>query len=294
VGRRVFDMTRNALTATDRCMVLGVVNVTPDSFSDGGRFLATGAAVERGRYLVQTGADIVDVGGESTRPGAVRTSSSDETNRVLPVIEQLASAGIAVSVDTMRASVAQRALEAGAVMVNDVSGGRADPRILEVVAEARVPYVLTHWRAHSSVMHAASSYSDVVAEVLEEIARQLARAQAAGIDQDRIVIDPGLGFSKSPESNWAILRSLGMFVATGHRVLVGASRKRFLAELTGTGREGESPSLEALDAATTAVTTLAAHHGAWGVRVHDACAAAAAVRVTARWATTPGRVVAPR
>lgn len=262
---------------TGRTLVMGVVNVTPDSFSDGGRFLEAERAVTHGLRLRADGADLVDVGGESTRPGAARPDVAEELRRVLPVVRDLAAAGVPVSVDTMRAQVAAAALEAGATLVNDVSGGKADPDILRVVAEAGTPYVLMHWRAPSAVMQQHTRYDDVVADVRDELAAQLDVALAAGVRVEQVVLDPGLGFAKDPEQNWTLLAGLETLADLGRPLLVATSRKRFLGELLG-GREPAGR-----DAATTATTALLAEAGVWAVRVHDVAAAADAVRVVARW-----------
>ncbi len=260
-----------------RALVMGVVNVTPDSFSDGGRFFDTDKAVAHGLGLVAQGADLVDVGGESTRPGARRPSEQEELDRVLPVIQRLAQDGAKVSVDTMRANVASEAVKAGAVLVNDVSGGRADPAMLGTVAALEVPYVLMHWRAHSTEMEAHTDYRDVVPDVIAELAEQLELATKAGITHS-IAVDPGIGFSKTGDQNWTILRELEQFHALGHPVLVATSRKRFLGTLL-----DERPPLGREDA-TTATTALAASQGAWCIRAHAVRATADAVRVAARWA----------
>ncbi|MFV2197156.1 dihydropteroate synthase [Nocardiopsis sp. LOL_012] len=262
---------------------MGVVNVTPDSFSDGGAWFDTERAVRHGLDLVREGADIVDVGGESTRPGAQRVSAEEELRRVEPVVRELAAHGVAVSVDTMRAEVAERAVDAGAVLVNDVSGGLADPAMARLVASSGVAYVLMHWRGHSHDMQSRAVYTDVVQEVLDELRDRMEAMISAGVDPGQIVLDPGLGFSKVPEQghNWALLQELARFHGLGRPVLVAGSRKRFLSRLLG-GAEGDRPFTEC-DAATAAVTTLAAHQGAWAVRVHDVRPNADAVRVAAAW-----------
>jgi dihydropteroate synthase len=276
----------------DRCLVMGVLNVTPDSFSDGGRFWDTGRArtspeqdtiqaVEHGLRLAESGADIVDVGGESTRPGAERITVDEEIRRVVPVVSELASAGICVSVDTMRATTAESALAAGATLVNDVSGGLADPDMLATVAQYEGPYVLMHWRGHSTEMSDRATYGDVVNDVLVEINERVEAALAAGIAGERLVIDPGLGFAKEAVHNWALLRGLGDLPSTGLPVLVGASRKRFLGELLADDR-GPRPVSER-ESATVAVSTLAAMSGAWCLRVHDVAPSADAVRVVKAW-----------
>lgn len=249
-------------------VVMGILNVTPDSFSDGGRFDDLERAVAHGLLLHRQGADIVDIGGESTRPGAARIDCSTELARVLPVVRELVAAGVAVSVDTTRATVAAAALDAGAVLVNDVSGGLADPGMARVVADAGCPWVLMHWRGHSRWMGGLAVYSDVVKEVCTELGQRVADAVAAGVDPDRIVLDPGLGFAKSAEHNWQLSAHLGDLVATGLPVLVGASRKSYLGTLLRAGQPEERP-VRQRDAATIATTVLALAAGAWGVRVHD-------------------------
>jgi dihydropteroate synthase len=261
---------------------MGVVNVTPDSFSDGGLWFDADAAVKHGLRLVAQGADIVDVGGESTRPGAERPPVDEELRRVVPVIRELAGAGVTVSVDTMRAEVAEQALAAGAHLVNDVSGGLADPEILRVVAGAGVPIVLMHWRAHARHMQEHTDYADVVTDVVTELLPRVDAAVAAGVPADRIVIDPGLGFAKTWEHNWTILARLAEFVGTGHPVLVAASRKTFLGELLADPVPGERRAPAGRDAATAALSTTIALDGAWCVRVHDVPASLDAVRVAAR------------
>jgi len=262
---------------------MGVVNVTPDSFSDGGRWLRPSAAVEHGFRLVAEGADIIDVGGESTRPGAGRTSFEDEMRRVVPVVRALSGAGVVVSVDTMRAAVADLAIRAGASMVNDVSGGQADLGMSHVVADANVPFVVTHWRGHSDVMQSRTGYDDVVDDVVTELRERLDAAQAAGIEPTQLVIDPGLGFAKTPAQSWRLLTELSRLRRMGFPVLVGASRKRFLAgSQTSADTHGQQAALQR-DDATAAVTALAAAAGAWCVRVHAVRASAEAVRVAARW-----------
>ena len=252
----------------DRLVVIGVLNVTPDSFSDGGRFTSLDDAVAHGCRLADDGADLVDVGGESTRPGADRVDAAEEERRVIPVIEALVANGIRVSIDTYRAVVAERALAAGASVVNDVSGGLGDPDMAAVVRAAGCPWILMHWRGHSRRMQDLAHYVDVVDDVRRELAERVEAANQAGISSDRIVIDPGLGFAKTAEHNWALLAHLDVLVGFGLRVLIGASRKSFLgrvlADPAGTPRPvGERES------ATVALTAYAATQGAWGVRVHD-------------------------
>ncbi|MGW2961134.1 dihydropteroate synthase [Streptomyces sp. NPDC001220] len=266
------------LPAWDRCAVMGVVNVTPDSFSDGGRWFDTTIAVKHGLDLVTAGADLVDVGGESTRPGATRVDEDEELRRVIPVVRGLAAEGVVVSVDTMRASVAQQALAAGAALVNDVSGGLADPDMIPVVAESGAPFVVMHWRGFLDGGNVRGVYDDVVAEVLDELHARVDAVLAGGISPDRIVVDPGLGFSKDSEHDLTLLAHLDRLHALGHPVLVAASRKRFLGRVLA-GPEGAPPPARERDAATAAVSALAAHAGAWAVRVHEVRATADAVRV---------------
>jgi dihydropteroate synthase len=275
------------LPARSRCLVMGVVNVTPDSFSDGGTWLDPDKAIAHGLELSSQGADIIDVGGESTRPGADRVPVADELRRVLPVVEALAAAGAFVSVDTMRAEVASRALAAGARMVNDVSGGLADPDMAGLVATARVPYVVMHWRGHSADMYGPAVYTDVVAEVRQELARRVAAVLAAGVDPGRLILDPGLGFAKHPDHNWRLLTSLDQVArlpgyAQPFPVLVAASRKGFLGKLLA-GPDGHPRSFARSDDATIAVTALAVAAGAWCVRVHMVPGNIDAVRVATRW-----------
>jgi len=263
--------------------VMGVVNVTDDSFSDGGLFLDRDRAVEHGLALAADGAAIVDVGGESTRPGATRVDSRIESARVLPVIKELAGQGITVSIDTMHAEVAQAALENGAKIVNDVSGGRADPNMAQLLADAKVPWVLMHWRSVGADRpHEAPAYRDVVAEVRDELLASVDAAVSAGVDPSRLIIDPGLGFAKTAEHNWALLHALPEFVGTGIPVLVGASRKRFLGTLLG-GPDGEPRPPNGRETATAVISALAGLHGVWGVRVHDVRASADALKVLEAW-----------
>jgi dihydropteroate synthase len=270
-----------------RCLVMGVLNVTPDSFSDGGEWFAPGAAISRGLELAAQGADIIDVGGESTRPGAGRTSAAEELRRVGPVITELAGAGLTVSVDTMRADVAEAALTAGAKLVNDVSGGLADPAMYGLIAAAGVPYVVMHWRGHSSNMQASACYRDVVGEVCAELEQRVHAAVGAGVDPAQIVLDPGIGFAKVAEHNWALLTRLPEIARLGGSgppfpVLVGASRKSFIGRLLAAG-DGTPRSFAGRDDATIALTALAAAAGAWCVRVHAVAGNADAVRVAAQW-----------
>ncbi|WP_066946620.1 dihydropteroate synthase [Streptomyces lushanensis] len=270
--------TVEGLPGWDRCAVMGVVNVTPDSFSDGGRWFDTTAAVKRGLDLVAEGADLVDVGGESTRPGATRVDEDEELRRVVPVVRGLAAEGVTVSVDTMRASVAEQAVAAGAVLVNDVSGGLADPAMVPAVAAARVPFVVMHWRGFSQDMNSRAVYTDVVGEVVTELRARMDAVIAGGIGPEYLVIDPGLGFAKQAEHDLALLAHLPELRSLGRPLLVAASRKRFLGRVLAVG-EGAPPPARERDAATAAVSAIAAHQGAWAVRVHEVRATADAVRV---------------
>lgn len=257
---------------------MGVVNVTPDSFSDGGEWFGTDAAVAHGRDLLAEGADILDVGGESTRPGAERPDVAEELRRVLPVVAALAGLGALVSIDTMRAEVAEAALARGACLVNDVSGGLADASMAELVARARVPFVAMHWRGHSASMQDLAVYDDVAAEVCSELRSRVDALVAAGVDPDRIVLDPGVGFAKTAEHNWELLRAFEQVLGLGHRVLLGTSRKAFLGRV-GRGLGRERPP-KARDTATAVTSAYAARLGVWGVRVHDVAGAVDAFDVT--------------
>ena len=266
---------------------MGVVNVTPDSFSDGGDWFDTGAAIVHGFDLAAQGADIVDVGGESTRPGAPRIDVDEELRRVGPVVAELAGAGVPVSVDTMRATVAQAALAAGARLVNDVSGGLADPRMARLVADAQVPFVVMHWRGHSHRMQDLAVYGDVVRDVRAELRQRVDAVAARGVDPELIIVDPGLGFAKLPEHNWSLLAALDEISQLGgpgspFPVVIGASRKRFLGRLLAASDGAQRP-FAGCDDATVAVSALAAAAGAWCVRVHAVPGSADAVRVAERW-----------
>jgi dihydropteroate synthase len=262
---------------------MGVLNVTPDSFSDGGRYLDREHAVAHGIAMREAGADLVDVGGESTRPGAGRVAAEIEQERVLPVIRELVAEGVQVSIDTTRASVAEAALEAGASIVNDVSGGRADPAMAKTVAAAEAPWILMHWRGHSDRMSELATYTDVVSEVRAELLASVDAAVHAGVDPERLVIDPGLGFAKTAEHNWTLLHHLDALLELGFPVLVGASRKRFLGQLLA-APDGSPRKPDGRDIATAVITGIAAHAGAWGVRVHDVGTSLDAVAVAAAWA----------
>jgi dihydropteroate synthase len=262
---------------------MGVLNVTPDSFSDGGRYLAIDDAVAHGVAMHARGADLIDVGGESTRPGADRVEPSVESARVVPVIRALAAAGVPVSVDTTRARVAEDALVAGARIVNDVSGGLADPDMAKIVVGHDVPWILMHWRGHSKEMNTLATYNDVVAEVRAELCARVDAALAAGASPEALVLDPGLGFAKHAEHDWALLHGLPSLVELGFPVLVGASRKRFLGRLLADS-DGKPRSPDGREDATAAISALAAAAGAWGVRVHDVGRSLDAVAVAAAWA----------
>ncbi len=247
---------------------MGVLNVTPDSFSDGGRYTTIDDAVAHAVALRDDGAHLVDVGGESTRPGAERIDAETEIGRVVPVLRELAAAGVRTSIDTTRAQVAEAALAAGASVVNDVSGGLADPAMAEVVASAGVPWVLMHWRGHSRTMQELATYGDVVTEVRDELRLRVDAALRAGVAADRVVLDPGLGFAKRPEHNWCLSAHLDVLIALGFPVLVGASRKSYLGSLLA-GPDGKPRPVGQREAATAATSLLAIQAGAWGVRVHD-------------------------
>lgn len=271
------------LRELDRSLVMAVLNVTPDSFSDGGRWFDADAAVTRGRRLALDGADLVDVGGESTRPGASRVAEAEELRRVLPVVSALASEGIAVSVDTMRARVATAAVEAGAVLVNDVSGGLADPAMLESVASLGCPYVAMHWRAPSAEMAGHARYGEVAADVTAELAARVDAAVAAGIAPGSVAVDPGIGFAKEAEHNWAVLTRLDHLAELGHPILVGVSRKRFLGSLLATP-DGAPRAVGERDVASAVLAGLLAANGVWAIRAHDVAATRDAVAVGAAWA----------
>lgn len=262
---------------------MGVVNVTDDSFSDGGQFLDRDRAVAHALRLVADGAAVIDVGGESTRPGATRVDAAVEIGRVVPVIEELAAQGIRLSIDTMHAAVAEAALAAGVHIVNDVSGGRADPAMAGVIAQAQVPWILMHWRSVGAEHpHEVPRYADVVVQVRDELMRSVDAAVSAGVDPGKLIIDPGLGFAKTAQHNWALLRALPEFVRTGIPVLVGASRKRFLGTLLA-GADGEPRPPAGRETATAVISALAVRGGAWGVRVHDVRASVDALRVVQAW-----------
>ena len=261
-----------------RTLIMGILNVTSDSFSDGGRWLRAEAAVAHGLELVAAGADLVDIGGESTRPGAHRVPVAEEQARVLPVIRNLVEQGVAVSIDTMNASTARLAVEAGAIIVNDVSGALADEAMAGTVIDLGVPLVVSHWRGHSTVMNSLATYDDVVAEVVHELEYRVAELIVRGMSPSKLIVDPGLGFAKNSAHNWAILGHLARFGAFGLPIVVGASRKGFIGELVGT----QSP-MDARDFPSAVVAALAAQQGVWAVRVHDVAMTAAALTVAEAW-----------
>jgi dihydropteroate synthase len=271
-----------ALPDPGRCVVIGVINVTPDSFSDGGRYLDRDDAVAHGLALCAQGADLIDVGGESTRPRAARVDAATEIARIVPVLRELAASGVPCSVDTTRAAVAEAALDVGAVLVNDVSGGLADPAMAAVITHARVPWILMHWRGPSATMDQLASYSDVVTEVRAELVARVDAAVLAGVDPAALVLDPGLGFAKTAAHNWALLGHLDALTGLGFPVLIGASRKRFLGSLLA-GTDGVPRHCDGREIATAAVSALAAAAGAWGVRVHDVAASRDAIAVAEAW-----------
>jgi dihydropteroate synthase len=258
--------------------IMGILNVTPDSFSDGGRFASVDDAIARGVQLKTQGADLVDVGGESTRPGAPRIPAAEEQARVMPVIRELVAAGVAVSVDTMNAETAFAAAEAGASVINDVSGGLADPEMYRTVAETGLLYVAMHWRGHSANMRELATYGDVVADVRNELKARLAEMIVWGIPPERVIIDPGLGFAKNDDHNWKLLGHLRELSTLGHPILIGASRKRFLAPYAPEGAPAD-----ARDSATATLSALAAQAGVWAVRVHDVPSTREALAVWAAW-----------
>ena len=240
-------------------IVMGILNVTPDSFADGGRHNDFEAAVHRAHEMLAEGVDIIDIGGESTKPGAERVSEAEEFGRVIPVIKELAKSGVRISIDTMRASTAKAAIEAGAQIINDVSGGLADPGMLTTAAQLQAPYIAMHWRGHSKDMNSLAVYDDVVKDVISELQERISAALDAGITKDKLIIDPGLGFAKDAQHNWDIIDSIDQFVAMGYPVLIGASRKRFLG--------GDNP--DEREAATIRLTKRLSTSGIWGVRVHS-------------------------
>lgn len=273
----------------DRCLVMGVLNVTDDSFSDGGKWNTFDRAIAHAHDLVEQGADIIDVGGESTRPGATRVSEEQELARVVPVIEALSKEGIATSVDTMRAAVARASAAAGVTILNDVSGGVADPDMFSAMANTGLPVILQHWDVTNFGDAAGDTLAgkDVVAEVLRLLGELVQRAQDAGVKKDNIIIDPGLGFGKSRLADWQLLNALPKLVETGYPVLIGQSRKRFLGDMRAEYARDENTAVDR-DDATHAVSALSAYHGAWAVRVHSVRGSRDAVEVAARWRNPRG------
>ena len=247
-----------------RTLVMGILNVTPDSFADGGRHFKVDDAINRAKLMIEEGVDIIDIGGESTKPGADRVSLEEECARVLPVLEQVIPLGTEVSIDTTRSEVAAKAMRLGAKYVNDVSGGLADPKMYELIAKnPKVQYVIMHWRAHSKNMQELANYEDVVKEVKEELEERINSAIEAGVNPEQIIIDPGIGFSKSGEHNWELLKNLDRLSLLGYPILIGASRKRFLGELTGSANPDDR------EPATLAITAAMAKQGIWAVRTHS-------------------------
>ena len=240
-------------------LVMGILNITPDSFADGGKYNNFESAIRRGQEMIAEGVDIIDIGGESTKPGAERITLEEELDRVIPVIKELSQLGIKISIDTMRSEVARKAIEAGASIINDVSGGLADPEMLTTAAGLELPYIAMHWRGHSKDMNSQAVYKDVVSEVIEELQERITASLDAGIKKDNLIIDPGIGFAKDADHNWAIIDSISTFVDLGYPVLVGASRKRFLG--------GDNPDLR--EAATIALTQRLSTTGIWAIRVHS-------------------------
>ncbi len=243
---------------------MGILNVTPDSFADGGRYSTTDLALKRAEEMMSEDVEIIDVGGESTKPGADRITQAEEVARVIPVIKELAKKDTPISIDTTRASVAEQAIKLGVSYVNDVSGGLADPEMYKLIAKhPKVQYIIMHWRAHSKTMQDHAIYKDVVKEVKEELEERIEDAIKAGVNPDQIIIDPGLGFAKLPEHNWELLRNIDRIALLGYPILIGASRKRFLGELTGSSNPDDR------EAASIAVTAMVAKQGVWGVRTHS-------------------------
>lgn len=277
---------------TGRTLVMGILNVTPDSFSDGGKHATADTAIAAGLRMFYAGADIIDVGGESTRPGADDVTPDEEQRRVLPVIEALVKAGALVSIDTTHTSTAAAALKAGAAIINDVSGLTIEPEMVELVAASKAPYVLTHRRGDARTMNSLAEYTDVAGEVVAELAGVRDKLYAAGVSQEQIIIDPGLGFAKNDAQNWELLQNLDQLDSLGHKVLVAASRKRFLGTLLTVA--GKSAAPDERDAATAAITAISASRGAWAVRVHDVASSLDAVKVAARMAAAPSTQAVPK
>ena len=269
------------LSQLDRTLVMGIINVTTDSFSDGGKHLDLDVALKRAHTLMGEGADIIDIGGESTRPGAERISEQVERARVIPLLREMVALGAIVSVDTMRASIAEEAISAGAVLINDVSGGLADSVMGEVIAAARVPYIAMHWRGHSDRMQSVAHYRQVTHDVRDELAARIDGLLIQGVELEQIIVDPGLGFAKTPSHNWELLHDFKTLKDLNRPILIGASRKRFIGDLL--AAEGVERPLDQRDDATIALTTLAAQAGAWGVRVHEVRGNRDAVAVVSGW-----------
>ena len=271
----------DSLGQLDRTLVMGIINVTTDSFSDGGQHLDLDIAIARANTMIDQGVDIIDLGGESTRPGAERISEQVERTRVIPLLREIVALGAFVSVDTMRASIAEEAISAGAVLINDVSGGLADSAMGEVIAAARVPYVAMHWRGHSDHMQSVAHYGQVAQDVRDELAARIDGLLIQGVELEQIIIDPGLGFAKTSTHNWALLHDFKAIKELNRPILIGASRKHFLGELLSS--EGLDRPLDQRDDATIALTAMAAQAGAWGVRVHEVRGNRDAVAVVSRW-----------
>ena len=271
----------DSLGQLDRTLVMGIINVTTDSFSDGGQHLDLDIAIARANTMIDQGVDIIDLGGESTRPGAERISEQVERTRVIPLLREIVALGAFVSVDTMRASIAEEAISAGAVLINDVSGGLADSTMGEVIAAARVPYVAMHWRGHSDHMQSVAHYGQVTQDVRDELAARIDGLLIQGVELEQIIIDPGLGFAKTSTHNWALLHDFKAIKELNRPILIGASRKHFLGELLSS--EGMDRPLDQRDDATIALTAMAAQAGAWGVRVHEVRGNRDAVAVVSRW-----------
>lgn len=260
----VIAAPRSASGESPLPLVMGILNVTPDSFSDGGKWHSAPLAIARGLEMTSQGAAVIDIGGESTRPGASRVDPVQEWGRIAPVVEALAEQGVIVSVDTVNAATALRAVEAGAAIINDVSGGRYDPKMAEVCAQAKVAMVVQHWRGFPSDPNLNERYEDerhggVLPQVIAELLEQVEEVRAAGVPKESIIVDPGLGFALTPPDSWAIVHAIDSFVNLGYPVLIGASRKRFLRM-----RYGDDYARGTLD-----VTRMCVRAGAWGVRVHD-------------------------
>ena len=272
------DMVLVRKVARPRPRIMGILNVTPDSFSDGGRWNSVDDAIEHGALLHAEGADLIDVGGESTRPRAVRVSPDEEQQRVLPVVRELSDRGIRVSIDTLNSSTARAAAEVGATIVNDVSGGLADEEMFRTIAALDTEYIVSHWRGHSDTMNELANYNEVVGDVRTEIQRRVAELIIWGVDENRIIVDPGLGFAKTSTHNWRLLGNLDRLASLGYPVLIGASRKRFLADLL----PGDA-TVQERDPATAVISALAAQAGVWGVRVHDVETTKAALAVWSEW-----------